>query len=351
MLEWILVIFLEGLDGHGQVTKAVRISSYHNGEEKLFSFSGFSLSTKTEMHYTFCRSLSNLRLAISTNGGKIHIVYGHSILMKKTATAEILIIGNEILTGDILDTNSNWLCRLVHNRGGAVSRVSVLPDSLSVVAEAIRQAIHRRVDLLFLSGGLGPTSDDLTLQAVGAGTGCGLVLHQQALEMVRNQYDRFHEQGIMDQGGINPAREKMAWLPEGAKPLYNPVGTAPGVLLEVEATAVICVPGVPSELKAIFEQTLQEFFDQIFGDGGALSRSVTLRCNDESLLEPLLSRVGKNYPDIYTKSLATTIGESPEMDIIMTLAGIGEKQQRLATAFEELCAGITELGFLITQKG
>jgi len=270
--------------------------------------------------------------------------------MRKAANVEIIIVGNEILTGDIADTNTNWLCRLVHGRGGTVTRVTVVPDVLGVVAEAIRETVSRKVDILFTSGGLGPTSDDLTLQAVAAGTDREVALHLEALEMVRQQYDHFYEQGIMAQGGLNPARQKMACLPLGGQPLFNPVGTAPGVYLQVEQTVIISVPGVPSELKGIIEQSLQQFLDQVFGEGEALSRCVAVLCNDESLLEPVLIRIVEKYPEIYTKSLATTIGENPEMNIIMTVSGIGEKKILLEKAFQELCDGVVTLGFSITKK-
>jgi molybdenum cofactor synthesis domain-containing protein len=270
--------------------------------------------------------------------------------MRKAAKVEIIIVGNEILTGDILDTNTNWLCRLVHGRGGIVTRVTIVPDVLEVVSEAIRGAVSRKVGILFTSGGLGPTSDDLTLQAVAEGTDREVFLHEPALEMVRQQYDHFFEQGILSQGGLNPARQKMACLPLGAEPLFNPVGTAPGVYLQVEQTAIISVPGVPSELKGIIEQSLQKFLDRIFGEGEAMSRCVAVTCNDESLLEPVLIRIVKKYPEIYTKSLATTIGENPEMDIIMTISGIGEKKIILEKAFQELCDGLVGLGFSITKK-
>ncbi len=270
--------------------------------------------------------------------------------MRKAARVEVIIVGNEILTGDILDTNTNWLCRLVHGRGGIVTRVTIVPDILKVVSEAIREAVSRKVDILFTSGGLGPTSDDLTLQAVAKGTDREVILHEEALELVRQQYDHFFELGIMQQGGLNPARQKMACLPLGGEPLVNPVGTAPGVYLQVEQTAIISVPGVPSELKGIIEQSLQKFLDQVFGEGEAMSRCVGVMCNDESLLEPILIRIVEKYPEIYTKSLATTIGENPEMDIIMTISGIGEKKILLEKAFQELCDGLAGLGFSTTKK-
>lgn len=271
-------------------------------------------------------------------------------VMKKAAEVEVIVVGNEILTGDILDTNTNWLCRLVHGRGGVVSRITVVPDILEVIAEAVRDGVSRKVDILFTSGGLGPTSDDLTLQAVAEGTDREVVLHKAALEQVRQQYDRFFERGIMSQGGLNPARQKMACLPFGGEPLLNPAGTAPGVFLQVEQTAIISVPGVPSELKGIVEHSLQEFFNQVFGEGEAMSRCVAVGCNDESLLEPVLIQIVEKYPEIYTKSLATTIGENPEMDIIMTISGIGEKEAMLEKAFQELCDGIVGLGFFINKK-
>ncbi|MBM9521006.1 competence/damage-inducible protein A [Desulforhopalus vacuolatus] len=270
--------------------------------------------------------------------------------MRKAEKVEIIIVGNEILTGDILDTNTNWLCRLVHGRGGCVTRVTVVPDLLEVVSEAVREAVSRKPDILFTSGGLGPTSDDLTLQAVALGTDREVALHDQALEMVREQYDFFFEQGIMQQGGLNPARQKMACLPLGGEPLENSVGTAPGVFLQVEHTAIISVPGVPSELKGIVEHSLQAFLDQAFGEGKAMLRCAVVMCNDESVLEPVLIRIVEKYPEIYTKSLATTLGENPEMNIIMSISGTGEREELLEKAFQELCDGIGGLGFSVRIK-
>lgn len=270
--------------------------------------------------------------------------------MEKSAQVEIIIIGNEILTGDILDTNTNWLNKFIHNRGGSVNRVTVVPDNLDIIAQTVRDSVNREVDIIFTSGGLGPTSDDLTLQAVAKGTDREARLHPKAREMVRKQYDFFFEQGIMTEGGLNPARETMAYLPEGAEPLANPVGTAPGVILKLKHTTIISVPGVPSELQTIIEQPLHQFFADIFGDGNAISRTVAVRCNDESMLEAVLTGITGKYPQIYTKSLATTLGEKPEMDIIMTVAGVGEKETILTKAFGELCRGIEKLGFSIRQK-
>lgn len=263
-----------------------------------------------------------------------------------SAIVEILVIGNEILIGDIQDTNTSWLCRLVNSRGGHVSRGTMLRDDLEVIADEVRRALERGPDVIFTSGGLGPTADDLTLAAVARGAGLPLRLDDEALRMVREQYDRFHAMGVMAQGGLNPGREKMAWLPAGAVPLNNPGGTAPGVLLQAGRTAVVSLPGVPSEFKGIIEASLQGFLDLTFGTGGSLSRTLRVLCNDESMLEPILGRVVPKHPRVYIKSLATTVGQSPELDITLTVTGggAGEREGLLAAACAELRAGLAGHG-------
>ena len=83
-------------------------------------------------------------------------------------TVELLVIGNEILAGDVLDTNSHWLCRQLAGRGARVTRISVLPDEPAAIADGLRAALSRRPALILTCGGLGPTVDDLTLASIGA---------------------------------------------------------------------------------------------------------------------------------------------------------------------------------------
>lgn len=233
--------------------------------------------------------------------------------MTKPITVEILAIGNELLRGEIQDSNTHWICRLIDSRGGRVARATLLPDRAEEIAEAIRSAIARGVTLVFVTGGLGPTDDDLTLAAVAEGAGVALALHQTAREMVRQSYDEFCRRGILAEGGLNPFREKMAWLPAGAQPLFNPVGTAPGVLLEAGKSTIVCLPGVPPELQGILTLSFADRLDQMFGAGRSFSRTLTVRCNDESIMVPALSRVIADYPQVYIKSLARELGGHPRV--------------------------------------
>jgi len=266
--------------------------------------------------------------------------------MSKPVTVEILVVGNEILIGDIQDTNTNWICKLINSRGGYVARAIMLRDIPEEISSAVRGVIERGVDVLFTSGGLGPTADDLTVAAVTEGAGLELRLDERARQMVKDSYDEFFEKGILTQGGLNPAREKMAWLPVGSEPLHNPVGTAPGVLFRVGKTSIICLPGVPSELKGIITTSLEPFLQETLGDGGSLMRAITVRCNDESILEPVLSRVVPSHPRVYIKSLARTLGETPELDITLTITGGAAEDRALLVdaAYRQLRDGLTGIG-------
>jgi len=272
--------------------------------------------------------------------------------MTTPVSVELFIIGNELLIGEIQDTNTHWLCHELHRIGGKVVRVTVLRDELDVIAAELQAALRRGPRVIITSGGLGPTVDDLTLSAVAAGAGCRLQLDETALAMIRQRYDELTAQGILSEGGLNPAREKMAWLPSGSVPLPNPVGTAPAVLLETGGTTIISLPGVPSELKGIFASSLQPFLDATFSRGAALLRTISVCCNDESIMEPVLSRVVRQHPQIYLKSLATTLGENREIDITVTAIGSSDAglESLVEAAMEDLQSGLSGLGITFRDK-
>jgi molybdenum cofactor synthesis domain-containing protein len=272
--------------------------------------------------------------------------------MSAPVSVELFIIGNEILIGDIQDTNTNWLCKQINSLGGQVGRVTILRDVEEIIAKELQAALARDTQVIITSGGLGPTADDLTLAAVARGVGVTTEIHAQARQMVRERYDELAAQGVLSQGGLNAPREKMACLPKGATPLYNSDGTAPGVMLHTGKSTIISLPGVPSELQAIFSSSLQPFLKETFGGGISAMHTIAVECNDESLMEPVLSRVTGDHPHIYIKSLATTIGTSREINI--TLTAVGSEQASLdhllAAALRDLQSGLTSLGFKHREK-
>ena len=139
--------------------------------------------------------------------------------------AEIIAIGDEITSGQSLDTNSQWLSRRLEEAGVRVICHTTVGDELEACADAFRQAIAR-ADLVVATGGLGPTADDLTREAIAEATGRELVLNEHALEAIRRLFQRH--------GYEMPKRnEQQAMFPRDSRVIDNPNGTAPGIDLEV----------------------------------------------------------------------------------------------------------------------
>ena len=216
--------------------------------------------------------------------------------MKKSPTAEIISIGNELLIGHTLDTNSHWIAKRFTRFGWTLQRITVLRDSLAAIKDGVTGALRRKPDLLITLGGLGPTHDDMTLMGVALALNKRLALNPEALAMVKARY------GALEAStGLTRFRRKMATLPEGAEPLPNPLGTAPGVMIKVGPTALVSLPGVPSEMKAIFTGSVIPFLKSSKGESPK-EVSIGLVGIIESALAPALDRTRRAFPGLYFKS-------------------------------------------------
>ena len=239
---------------------------------------------------------------------------------------EIVSAGNEILIGDVLDTNTNWLCRRVTMLGGWVRRTVMVRDVVDDVAAQVRAALERAPALLFTVGGLGPTDDDLTLAGVAKATGRALEPHAEAERQVREKYAWFAAQGFVPFADMNDWRHKMAILPRGAQPIVNPVGGAPGVLLEIDDTVIVSLPGVPGELKAIVNQSLDDLFARIFGSAHYEERSLIVDLQDESAIAGELRASVAGHPGVYIKSRAKMLGSTRVIRVTLSARGDDEKE-------------------------
>ena len=216
--------------------------------------------------------------------------------MKKSPKAEIISVGNELLIGHTLDTNSHWIAKHFTKFGWTLLRITVLRDSLPAIDDGVTGAIRRKPDLLITIGGLGPTHDDMTLKGVSLALHKRLVLNSEAFAMVKARYS-----ALEASTGLTRFRRKMATLPEGADPLPNPVGTAPGVTIKVGTTRLVSLPGVPSEMKAIFTGSVIPMLRASKGQAPE-EVSIGLVGIIESALAPALDRTRKAFPGLYFKS-------------------------------------------------
>jgi len=223
-------------------------------------------------------------------------------------TVEVITIGNEILLGLVQDTNSNYLCRVVRGMGGRVRRIVIVRDEADHISAELRAALARKADLVVTCGGLGPTDDDLTLTAVAFATGRPISLNPDARDFVERKYRALADAGYVTSSVMNESRLKMARLPEGAAMVENPIGAAPAVWMRSEGSRIVCLPGVPSELKAVVEGPLQTLLREVFGVGSYRELEVLVECGDESQLAPSLKQVASAHSDVYIKSRASGFG-------------------------------------------
>ncbi|MBI1801228.1 MAG: competence/damage-inducible protein A [Chloroflexi bacterium] len=241
--------------------------------------------------------------------------------MSASITCEIIAIGNELLIGDVQDTNTHWLIQRLTGLGGFVRRCFIVRDEFPAIAAALHASLADHTRLIITSGGLGPTGDDLTLAAVAAALSLPLVEHAQAMAMLAKRYQELAQVGWVKSAEMNAARRKMGMFPQGAEPIYNPVGGAPAAQLQVDATTIVCLPGVPPELKGIFTQSMQPLLNELFGSATYQLRSLIVDCQDESFLAAKLQSVVERHPQVYIKSRAKRFG--PDMRINVTLSATG----------------------------
>jgi nicotinamide-nucleotide amidase len=221
----------------------------------------------------------------------------------KDVRFELLFIGNELLIGKVLNTNSQWLTRQITLLGGTCSRINIVRDILEEISGVIKEVLNRSPRFLIISGGLGPTYDDMTFEGLSLATNQPLKINKTALTWITQKYQQLYEKKRLSDPKITPARKKMANLPSNSIPLPNPVGSAPGVLLEKGNTKIVCLPGVPSELKAIFELSVKREIEKEIGKRFFVESNFFVKGIGESSMAPAIEEVMKRSgPYVYIKS-------------------------------------------------
>lgn len=239
--------------------------------------------------------------------------------------AEIVTTGTELLLGQIDDTNATYLARQLRDLGIDVFFRTTVGDNQARIAEVLKQALER-ADLVITSGGLGPTVDDVTRDAVAQATGRVLVLHPDLLQQIEAFFARFGAR-------MSENNRRQAHLPEGCIPIENPVGTAPSFIVEAEQGTIISLPGVPSEMRYLMGTAVVPYLQQRLGQQGAL---VTRILRTVALGE---SRIDETIADLET-SANPTVGLSAhpgQTDIrIVAKAPSEAEAEAMVAGFEEV---------------
>jgi len=192
--------------------------------------------------------------------------------------AEILTIGTELLLGEIIDTNTQTIARELRAIGLDLYRTGAVGDNVERIAEAVREA-SQRAEVVITAGGLGPTVDDYTREAIARAFGLDLEFHPDLWEQIQERFARF---------GLQPPENnrRQAMLPTGAVAIENPVGTAPAFRVVRRDRVVIALPGVPAELKHLLEVSVIPFLRKTRGLTGVIkSRLIRTAGVGESWLD------------------------------------------------------------------
>ena len=201
--------------------------------------------------------------------------------------AEVIAIGDEMTSGQRLDTNTQWLAQQLNDLGIEVAFHSTVGDDLARQTSVIRNAMQR-ADIVLMTGGLGPTKDDLTRQAIADAAAVELAMDEKALAHIESIFAR-------NKRVMSPANRQQAAFPVGGRTIHNEEGTAPGIDFTHDGSRVFAMPGVPYEMKLMWASHVAPEIASVYGDATVIRHGV-LRCfgigesQAESMMPDLIAR-------------------------------------------------------------
>ncbi|WP_293028979.1 molybdopterin-binding protein [Natronococcus sp.] len=217
--------------------------------------------------------------------------------------AAVVTVGDELLAGRTTNTNATWLCERLADRGVTVERVTTVPDRIEDITAVVGD-YSETYDAVLVTGGLGPTHDDVTMEGIAATFGRELEPDETALEWLEEHgYSR------------SDLTTGTADLPAGSRPLHNEAGVAPGAVLE----NVYVLPGVPTEMRAMFETVAEEFA------GTRVYRETVVADEPESALLDRLETLNREFD--------VSVGSYPGESVRLELSGSDEKTVAAAAAW------------------
>ena len=234
-----------------------------------------------------------------------------------TGTASILTIGNELVSGDVPNSNAGWLGRRLAPLGVEVRLAAALPDEIDAVAEFVRKEAPR-VDFLLVTGGLGGTPDDLTREAIAAAFGVPQEEVPEVAAELRSRFTRDPEYAA-----------RWAALPRGSRPLANPLEGAPGFVIE----NVYVLPGLPSEMEAMFASIEEEF-----RRGSPIESWRRVFKTYESVIAPALAEADERWPGVLVGSYPSFAAGGFTVEVVLKssdVAALAEASAWLESAIEE----------------
>lgn len=246
-------------------------------------------------------------------------------------TAELITIGDEILIGQIVDTNSVYMAKALNAIGISVHQISSVQDDRDHILQALELA-KARVDLVLVTGGLGPTKDDITKHTFCSYFEDELVLNQEVLDHVRNIFKKYINRPIL------PANESQAYVPSKAIVLSNRYGTAPGMWMEKEDTIFISMPGVPYEMKGLMESEVIPRLKERFQLPYITHKTLLTYGLGESAIADRISDFEENLSPLLKLAYLPSLGR-----VRIRLSSKGQDRAAIDAAMLESCKALEHL--------
>ncbi len=250
---------------------------------------------------------------------------------------EIVSIGNELCYGKVADTNAFWLADRVTSIGGMVSRISCVRDDEEEICKVLGESLNRKPRFVLVTGGLGPTKDDLTIDALSRLTHSKIVTDELTLEKVSER------KGIPIEK-LPQHFFRMARTVSDAETFVNPLGISPGIVFRMGETTLVVMPGPPKEVQAIFEKYVAGIIGKETSRRSCSRRVVVDMV--ESEVSPLIEEVEKELVDVYLKPLVSEY--VPGAGLPVELVAFGEDEEACSRLAEE---AILCLKRLVETKG
>ncbi len=212
--------------------------------------------------------------------------------------SSILAIGDELVGGFTLDTNSHWMAERLRLLGYPTKRVTQIRDRPSEIIEQVRRELDdAEVTDIFVSGGLGPTPDDRTFAALAEALGKDLVIWEETRARIERRVQRMHSMGLLESPQVTEGNLRMSRIPaEPAHVFRNRRGMAPGAIYESNGKRIFVLPGVPMELKGIFTEEIEPEF--LTAGSAATVRELRFTFAVEARFYPLMRELEETFPDV-----------------------------------------------------
>ncbi len=207
---------------------------------------------------------------------------------------EIFAIGTELALGRILDTNTHWMASQIARLGGILRRASILRDDLEEIQSALQEAIERGSRIVIVCGGLGPTPDDVTVEAIARLVGTSPIVDETILQ------EHLRRRNLKRREEATSGMLKMATVPQGAEVYPNVAGWAPCFKVAWRSSVIFALPGPPREMEANFRAYIEPYLSQVYPTKTLALRAYVAMY--ESEVSPLMQEVMERYPGTYLKA-------------------------------------------------